>query len=835
MPASDYQYWLGKEKEDLKAISVRGIHRRDADDKTTGKGVYGRDVKLPGMLYARVMMCPHAHAKIKSLDTSAAEALPGVRAVLRYDDPMVPPRIIHGWDPDVAPHIFSPNYTMPTYTLGHEAFYEGAPLGVAIAADDLDIADEAMDLVKVEWEVKDFVIDVEKALEPGAPHVYDYMTSFDPNALVKYRYASSITPETETIEIAPGWEGKENANNIKKDLTFTLAGTDLEAGFAAADDTIEFSFRKAEVWGFSPEILSTVCRWTDDGMLEFWQGGEAVPTLAIYSLMVGIPEDKFIPHAPYAGGQFGGWDFSSLFPQACQIPVGAFLSKKTGMPVKVVFQRKDEQFAEMDEGIHNIKVGYKNDGTITAIQIDAKVAQIHDMGMLPDTTGGGHFIESTSIPNVKGRSICAFLNKHGFGAYRCEQQINAQIKQQVFTRVAAAVGVDEGTIALINNGQEGHDMAYVSEFKQNNRVPDIDSLGIVLDTAKNAVNFDQKFHAPGEGMLPNGKLHGMCLCPNHEFSNGASPYPPEYAVWFLHLSVDGGKIFMTGHRPDCGVDGRTGFCRIIADTMGMKLEDVLYSRPQEALHSQPSTFLNGGGGSVTFTSISWVVVATARVLKNKILAKAAAMLGTTSEELDIVDSHIIFKADPSNSTPIEALPLTGMTAISRENTSEMYYGGYLNMPFPPSPASLFISRCVNIVEVEVDPETGGVEIVNAVAANDVGLSIGPETTEGQMYGGAIMGYSTSGIEEVVYDPPTGTRLNPNFIDYKILTMADLSEVECHMIESRMGYGPYGSCGIGEDNCTFCSAMMPAAVYNATGVWVDYPTTPERVLKALGKA
>ena len=140
------------------------------------------------------------------------------------------------------------------------------------------------------------------------------------------------------------------------------------------------------------------------------------------------------------------------------------------------------------------------------------------------------------------------------------------------------------------------------------------------------------------------------------------------------------------------------------------------------------------------------------------------------------------------------------------------------------------------MEVEVDPETGGVEIVNAVAVNDVGLAIGPETVEGQIYGAAIMGYSTGGIEEQIYDPATGIRLNPNFIDYKILTMADIPNIEAIMLESRMGVGPYGCAGVGwEDNCTFCSAMAPVAVFNAIGEWVDYPPTPERVLKALGKA
>jgi CO/xanthine dehydrogenase Mo-binding subunit len=147
-----------------------------------------------------------------------------------------------------------------------------------------------------------------------------------------------------------------------------------------------------------------------------------------------------------------------------------------------------------------------------------------------------------------------------------------------------------------------------------------------------------------------------------------------------------------------------------------------------------------------------------------------------------------------------------------------------------------VSRSVNIIEVEVDTETGSVELTNSVLVNDIGWPIGPETVEGQMYGGAIMGYSTGATEEVVYDPSTGIRLNPNWLDYKILTILDAPPISYKMVTSRMGYGAYGSCGCGEDTCTFGSPMVIPAIYNAIGKWVDtYPPTPERVLKALGKA
>ena len=725
---------------------------------------------------------------------------------------------------------FLPTST-PTYVLGPEAFFEGSPIGVAIAADDLDIADEAMDLVKVEWEVLPFVVDVTAALAPNAPLAYEQLTNYDPSLLFPPtgRLVMGGNPDSENFSYSKGWTSAKDATNLKIATTFSLPGTDLNAGFAAADQTIDFSIKRTEVWGFGPEVLAVLARWTDNGILEAWQGGEQVPDIAIVAMMLGIEESQMSVHTPYSGGAFGGWDGTFCSPW-CQMPIAALLSKKTNLPVKVFFQRKDEHYGEMDEGIYIVKVGFKKDGTITAVQITTNIAQTGDIGFIPDTGGGGHFIEATKVPNMQGICNTAFLNKHAFGAYRCEQQIDAKIKQHTFTRIAAALGVDEGTIATVNNGQEGHDMAWVSQFKKTNKVPDIDSMAVVLKASKELAGWDSKFHAPGAKKLANGKLHGMCLGAHHEFSNGANPV--SYYAAFLpgYMTIDVGKVFLVAHRQDCGLDGRTNYSRLIAEEIGMKFEDVLYTREHEGNTSQPQTKFLGGGGSQAFTLTGWVVLATARLLKTKMLAAASATLKIPITDLDIQDSMFVQKSKRSNTYPVaEIAALQGMIAASRE-------ADYQALGIPSvSTAPLFISRCVNIVEVEVDPETGGVDVTSAVAVNDIGQPISPETVEGQIYGAAIMGYSTAAMEELVYDAATGIRLNPNMLDYRIMTTLDAPDIKYQMVQSRMGYGPYGSCGVGEPNCTFGSGMIIPAIYNATGVWIDtYPPTPDRVLKALGK-
>lgn len=838
MPASDYQYWLGKETKDLKYVGKRGIVRRDADDKATGKAVFARDMNIPGMLYARALASPYAHAKIKSMDTSAAEKLPGVRAVLRYDDSDVTTRTFFCWEPDVINAVeMWPPFTSQGQFLsapGGEAFMEGQPVGVVIAADELDIADEALELVKITWEELPFVIDIKKALEPGAPMVYENLKEWNPSGLFPPIRVSGSTVSSEqaaAYTYGPGWKGTANANNIKNVTKFTLPGSNMEKGFAEADQTIQFSFNRTESSGFSPETLSTVVQWTDNGTVEVWQGGEQMPPIPLYAFILGIPKSRILFHRPYAGGQFGGWD-SQIYPQSGQVPSAALLSKRTNRPVKLVGTRRDDRFQEMDCGIYNVKVGFKKDGTITAAQVETTIAQCNDIGIIPDTHGTGHLVEATKIPNIQSTGTCVFQNKCGAGPSRCEQQANAHVFHQIYTRIASALGVDEGIIALKNDGSHGHDMAWLSQNKKQNKMPDIDSLSVVLKVAKDAVGFDQKFHAPGARKLANGKYHGMATAPAQEFSNGVGPNPimPFVPNFTCGLSVDNGAIFLSAFRPDCGLDGRTGFARVIAEETGMRLEDVIYARAQEATAHKPPYRLGGGGGSAVFNMNSWVVAATSRLLKRQMLAVAASMLGAKPEDLDIVESNIIFKSNPSKATPVAAMAgLQGISVSCRDTD-------YVALGIPPMAShGYYTSRCVNIVEVEVDPETGQVDVTNAVCANDVGQPISPETVEGQMYGAAIMGYSTGGIEETIYDSATGVMLNPNMLDYKIMTILDAPTVDYRMVTSRMGNGVYGACGVGEDNTTFGSTLIVNAVYNALGIWVDtYPPTPERVLKALGK-
>jgi len=256
----------------------------------------------------------------------------------------------------------------------------------------------------------------------------------------------------------------------------------------------------------------------------------------------------------------------------------------------------------------------------------------------------------------------------------------------------------------------------------------------------------------------------------------------------------------------------------------------------------------------------WAVRHAARILKQKILESASsptaptqrgsyqpAFRDTKPEELDIKDSVIFVKSDPSRQMSLADFvrpmgpqgPMGNMEfqGVRQAGSAPLFAYGYdvqLGAYSPNGPRERFC-RQAHFMEVEVDTETGEVSITRVVNANDVGKVINRMSCEGQQYGGSVMGISRGKLEEVIHDPATGVMLNGNLIDYKVATIKDVCPIGTILVETGMGYGPYGVVGIGEDIATLVPALLAPAVYNAIGVWIDeFPITPDRVLKALGK-
>jgi CO/xanthine dehydrogenase Mo-binding subunit len=288
----------------------------------------------------------------------------------------------------------------------------------------------------------------------------------------------------------------------------------------------------------------------------------------------------------------------------------------------------------------------------------------------------------------------------------------------------------------------------------------------------------------------------------------------------------------------------------------MKYEDVDW----QGLHDEQFFHAHDEGCSGGTISISMAISKAARKLKQRVLETAtfseplpywgghgarglrsSVLPDLTPEEVDIKDSMVFEKANPENAVPLSAVVSTvNSWGWGQEFGKPLFEWDWCRNTDPVLDQEEFeggypaLTRLVSMMEVEVDPETGRVEVVNGAAANDMGKAFDPDALEQQIFGGFMMGYSRSGLEEQIYDPQTGVQLTDNLIGYAIAVMNDAAHADANLVETGGGYGPYGATGCGESPCAIAIALIPTAVQNALGVWVDTPCSPMNILKALGK-
>ena len=776
-------------------IGKRGVRRIDGYAKASGKAVYTRDVQIPGMLCAKVMRSPYAHARILSMDTSKAESLPGVRTILRYDDPEIEGRKLNGsvGGPDRIAAQFSGFGLKPeSIILAREAWFEGQAVGAVVAADTEDIATEALRLIAVQWEELPFVLDQEEALGPDAP---------------------VLRPEAESNKLADDRE--------------TFEQGDVDKGFEEADKIIDFKARRrAHLWA-GAEMPSVLARWTED-RLEIWvhvQQPYAVKLLL--SEQLDIPMNQITMYSPYQGCSFGERCNPADFSINGMNVLAVLTAKRAGRPVKLLFSRAEKFYGESgDMMVSYFKVGAKNDGTITAVDMKNIFA------VFQCTPGVEHLVDNTRIPNLRCNAITADVSKAPAWWDRCEQIPNTFCLTLIFDHVAAELGLDPTEVALKNDGCEGHGMDWLTKYKKEHGFPNRDSLAECNEAGKKDIDWDNKWHPPGAKKLPNGKMHGIGFTWDHEWDDVRGT--GSAAVWI----ENDGTVSIVSNHSDVGVNPWTTYCQVVADELGVPVEDVTI-KPFDGDHIFA---LMSPDGSCNLCSNAFIVRKAARKARALLLDQALNFFeGLSAEDLDIRDRFVFEKNNPENKKPIKdvtamAMPMHNAVGIWTEAPivgwawhQHGIWGDAMETGRPR------LCRQAHFLEVEVDTDTGRVEVTKVVNVNDVGKAISPESVEGQMYGGTYMGVGRALTEEMVWDPQTGVLLNRNLLDYKIATIKDCPKADTAIVETVMGHGPYGTVGVGEDIATMIPALLGPAVYNAIGVWVDdFPITPDKVLKALGK-
>ncbi|MCW4004973.1 MAG: molybdopterin-dependent oxidoreductase, partial [Candidatus Bathyarchaeota archaeon] len=780
-PDEEYKPWLWQVPDDG-VIGKDGVLCLDAWDKVSGRGIYARDRYLPGTLYAKYLRSPYPHAKINSIDVSKTEALQGVRAVFTYSEKDM-------WD---GPLGSASGKCYARYgrspVIGNVAFYYGQPIGAVVVAESELLVDEGLRLLEIDWDVLPFCVDFREMLEPNAPILLP-----------------EVTPDS----------------NIQSEVIVQYGG-DAEAALKEAPNLIDVTFHIEEdevAQGHPCDTVQYLGQYPDTGIFELWSQNQSWTTYQkqnFFSKVPWLPVNRLIYHSHHNVAQFGGHRHDMVTDNhVIAVDIARALAERgiTNQPIKLL---TDVGFYQPGDhyGLYQMTIGFKDNGEITAVKETTyqcmdytdQIDKIHKASKIPNL-----YLKAMYVAENRGITHCY---KHGDGA--CTSHT------EPFDQVAAALGMDPTEVALINDGCKEHDMEWVNENVKKAQGFDYtrDSLKEVLAMGKDLIDWNNKWHQPGTKILPNGNYHGIGFTWQVRWAHG----PGSMSVG-LRMERDGTVIPLSEFQ-DIGVHRSTTYTQVIASELGVKYEDVIFREFQ----TDPGFELNAPGGSSGMCINLPCLVRVARKLRQLILEKAVSprpgswggpdqppfFPDMAADDLNMMDGEIFEKADPSNKITVKELAAAHSMNLFAWDFSPTLTDTQYDM-----------LRQAYFAEVEVDPDTGQVQVQKVVVVADAGQVINVRSWDCQLFGGVYMGISRSNQEQIIYDPIEGVRLNDNHIGYPIVLMNDIPEgVVRGTVETHFGYSAYGACGIGENPAACTASLTRNAVHNAIGKWVDLKTTPE---------
>ncbi|MFN8535374.1 MAG: xanthine dehydrogenase family protein molybdopterin-binding subunit [Dehalococcoidia bacterium] len=758
---------------ELKVVG-KALPRLDGPDKVTGQTVYAADMQLPGMLHAKVLRSPYSHAIVRRVDTSKAKAYPGVRAVVTYAD--LPPA---DRDASVRSH---------TVLVDREVIFEGQAVA-AVAADTVYIAEEALDLIEVEYEELPAVLDPEAAILPGAPLTRKPLEEIDLSEIEGH--------VTIDITAADDSEAHRRSPNVSNRLHFVRGN--IEKGFEEADFVIERRFDSKMAHQAYLEPQATVANYDATGKLTVW-----TPTQGQFyqrneiARILGMPHEKVNIVGTEVGGGFG----AKVAPLIQ--PLAALLSMKTGRPVKLVLTRREDLMNSVPapRGIVEAKIGAKKDGTLTTFQ--GRI--IFDSGAYPAGTPVGATMMMAAcytFEHLDVEGIEVLTNKCGAGSYRAPgvPEVTFAIEQLV-DEVCRQGGFDQIELRKKNVCREG-------DLMPNGRPWPKIGLYECLEALEQSELWQTR-HQTKNGGKPKGV--GVAI--------GAWPGGMQPATAMVKMSENGTFKVVVGSNDISGVN--TSFNMIAAEVLGLPMEMVT------TMTADTDTAPYGGlaAGSKTLYSGGKSVEGAAHDARRQIIAIAARELDANPEDLQIDDGVVHL---PGTDKQLSFQRLAGLTmGFGARYAPVVGRGGEVIRNQAPGTTA-------QAVEVEVDPETGNVVATRVAAAQDVGKAINMLSIVGQLEGGVTQCLGMGLTEELVFDE-RGKMRNPVFLDYRLLTALDVPRIESLIVEVPSPEGPFGARIAGEPAIIAASAAVANALRDATGIrHTEAPMTPERVLRSLKTA
>ncbi len=744
-----------------RVVGTRPV-RPDGVDKVTGRAAYGADIKQPGMLYGRVKRSPHAHAMIKRIDASKALQLEGVRAVITAADlPDPGDRIVQTirgrvpvrWHHD---HVLA----------SEKVLFRGHPVA-AVCASDPHVAEDALDLIEVEYEVLQPVMSVREALEPSAPILFDW------------KQCEAIDGLFDPVD------GK--GTNVARRIEMELGA--VEAGFREADVIVEREYETGTAHQGYIEPHASTAFWNHDGKLTVWtstQGAFGFRQLLADLLQAPLSSIKVVPME--IGGGFGGK--LTLYLE----PLAALLSKRSGRPVQLVMTRDEvlEATGPTSASQVRVRIGAKRDGTLVAGEIHL-VYEAGAFAGAPVPSGVRCAFAPYEIPNQYGEGLDVVVNKPRVAAYRAPGvPQSAFAVESLLDELAEQLEMDPLELRLKNVAREG-----------TRRVDGVAHRVIghaeVLQAVQDSPHYRSELQGANRG---RGLAAGFWFNAGNESSA------------YANLTADGRVSLVLGS-VDIGGQ-RAALAMQFAETMGMAYEDVT----PLVTDTDSVGYTGNTGGSRTTFATGWAVHEAALDLRRKLEDRAARIWEVEASAVAYGDDGVIQGPEGKSLTLPEIasqLPRTG---------------GMLQGSADVSPTSVGSALAAHVVDVEVDPETGKVEILRYTAVQDVGTAIHPSYVEGQIQGGVAQGLGMALHEEYVFDEE-GTMRNRSLLDYRMPTALDLPMIETILVEVPNPGHPYGVRGVGEAPIIPPLAAVANAIHDAVGVRVQtLPASPRRLLEAL---
>ena len=773
---------------DLEYVGQR-VLRRDGPAKVTGQAKYTVDIQLPGMLVGRVLRSPHPHARILSIDTSRAERLKGVKAVITGKDTL---GIRHGF-------VETPRYPADQHVLATEKVRFVGEEVAALAAIDPYVAEEALSLIEVEYEPLPSVFDPEEAMLPDAPEIHL------PHPKVQEPY-SNIAGKTES-----GWG-------------------DVEKGFSEADYVRQDRFEShLRTHGYL-EPQATAAQFEPGGKLNVWTSsqGPFVKRSKLASTL-GLPLSSVRVQKAYVGGAFGG-KIDLFSHEFC----AALLSMKTARPVKIVASR-EEIFAAYRHGqplIVELKTGVKKDGTLVAQQVRVinNCGAYRGSGVVVIFLSWGFIMLPYRLPNLKYEGYAVYTNnpirapQRGHGAPQIRFAVDSQLDM-----IAEELGIDPIEIRLRNARKPGE------QLPNGDNVHNC-GLSECIEKAAEHTGFHEKYGQsksapPSEGRVRRGIGIGVS-----SYFGGSLIYPNSSSV-VVKMNDDGTVTLLTGAL-DIGQGAETILCQIVAEELKVPVEEIqVIAADTETTPVDIGAWISGGAyvsGNATREAATEV--------RKKLLDIGAEEMEANAEDLVLENKSIYVKGSPE-----QRLTFTKLVAASIQKhrgdpiIGQGHWRTMRDEPFHPSLATTKGRWSENyafdaqIAEVEVDIETGQARVVRAVTAHDCGFPINPLLVEGQIDGQVSMALGHALLEEVVMKE--GQTVNPSWLDYRMPTIHEmaLSEYIDVITEHYTMDRPYRTKEVGEGYVSAMLAAIANAVYDAVGVRLySTPFTPEKILRGLGK-